>query len=130
MKNKINNKSIKKFSKYFIVGIVGTFVHFSILVFLVEFLRCDPIISSIVGFIVTVLISYYLNYKWTFKSIKKHSNVLPRYVVVSIIGFCLNTFIMFLTVKIIGLWYLIGQLITVVIIPISNFTLNSYWSFK
>jgi putative flippase GtrA len=130
MKSLKKNNLIKKFTKYFIVGIIGTVTHLSVLIVLVEFFKYNYILGSTIGFVLTVVISYYLNYIWTFRSREKHTKSLPRYIIVSIIGLCLNTCIMFLAVNVFGLWYLIGQAITVLIIPVTNFILNSYWSFK
>ena len=123
-------KTVRKFSRYAIVGIIGTFIHLSILAFLVENLHHSPIISSTIGFLVTVVVSYLLNYNWTFRSKGKHIVVLARYTTVSLIGLCLNTGIMYLVVDIFSLWYGIGQTISIILIPISNFFLNSKWSFK
>lgn len=120
----------KKFIKYAVVGLIGTFTHLSILGFLVEVLHFSPIVGTTIGFLVTVIISYYLNYRWTFSSSSKHIIALPRYTAVSLIGLCLNTGIMFLTVNVFHLWYVIGQTIAVIMIPLSNFFLNSHWSFK
>ena len=125
-----DNNLIKKFTKYFIVGIMGAFTHLSILILLVEVFKCNYILSSTVGFVLTVIVSYCLNYRWTFNSRGSHARSLPRYTIVSLIGLCLNTCIMLLVVNIFGLWYLIGQAVTVIIIPATNFILNSYWSFK
>lgn len=123
---KINSK----FLKYAFVGVIGTFTHLGILTFLVEALRYHPVISSASGFLITVVISYYLNYKWTFQSKSRHRSALPRYVAVSLAGLCLNTTIMFITVNVLHLWYIIGQTISIIIIPVHNFVLNSSWSFK
>lgn len=130
MKRLNKNNLIEKFSKYFIVGIIGTTTHIGILLWLVEVFKFNHILASTVGFILTVIISYCLNYRWTFKSREKHTIALLRYTIVSMIGLSLNTCIMFLSVNVFGLWYLIGQAITVLIIPATNFILNSYWSFK
>lgn len=119
-----------KLIKYGIVGVGGTFIHIGILTLFVEYFLCDPVISSTIGFIATVIFSYYLNYNWTFKSNKKHSVAFPRYALVSLSGLLLNTLIMFISVNVMFLWYGIGQLIAIILIPISNFTFNFYWSFR
>jgi len=121
---------ISKVFRYAIVGVIGTFTHFGILTLLVEAFNGDPVISSVVGFIITVIVSYYLNYRWTYKSSKKHKATLTRYLIVSLAGLCLNTAIIYVTVNILNLWYVIGQLIVVIVIPVHNFILNTYWSFK
>ncbi len=121
---------IRKFLKYVIVGLIGTFTHLSILAFWVEVLQINPVVGTTIGFIVTVIISYYLNYNWTFKSSSSHIVALPRYTTVSVIGLALNTSIMYIAVNVFSMWYGIGQAIAIIVIPLSNFFLNSYWSFK
>ncbi|MBW4604826.1 MAG: hypothetical protein KME29_36040 [Calothrix sp. FI2-JRJ7] len=37
---------------------------------------------------------------------------------------------MFTIVNILKSWYIIGQIISIIVIPISNYLLNSRWSFK
>jgi putative flippase GtrA len=123
-------ETVWKFFRYAVVGVIGTFTHLGILAFLVETLHHNPIVSSTIGFLVTVIISYYLNYKWTFSSKGKHLVVLPRYITVSLIGLSLNTGIMYLIVNVFSLWYGFGQMISIVLIPLSNFFLNSNWSFR
>jgi putative flippase GtrA len=120
----------RKFIRYGIVGAIGTITHLVILLFLVEFLSFNPIISSSFAFIVVVLVSYYLNYNWTFASKAKHLNALIRYITVCLVGFSLNLGIMFVIVDILHLWYMFGQIIAILVIPISNFILNSRWAFK
>ena len=129
-KIKVLSKLNNKFVRYSLVGIIGTFIHLSILTVFVEVLHYEPVISSANGFIFTVVISYYLNYKWTFKAKSSHRFALPRYIAVSLMGLCLNTAILFFTVNLLQLWYGIGQAIAVVTIPLHNFILNSYWAFK
>jgi putative flippase GtrA len=124
------SKILTKIIKYAVVGVLGTLTHFSILTILVEVLHCRPVVSSTVGFICTLIISYYFNYTWTFASKSRHIVTLPRYTTVSLIGLCLNASVMYIAVNIFNLWYATGQAVSVIIIPTSNFLLNSYWSFK
>jgi putative flippase GtrA len=120
----------RKFIRYGIVGSIGTIIHLGILSLLVELLSFNPIISSSAAFIVVVLISYYLNYNWTFQAQVKHLKALIRYITVCLVGFSLNAGIMFIIVDILNLWYVFGQILAIIIIPISNFILNSWWAFK
>lgn len=53
-----------------------------------------------------------------------------RYTVVSVMGLGLNTLIMFCLVNGMGMWYLLGQAIATLIVPIHNFLWNFYWTFK
>ena len=120
----------RKIIRYAVVGVIGTAVHFGVLAALVELFGVEPVTSSTIGFIVTVIVSYVLNHRWTFRSDRGHRSALPRYIIVSITGMLLNTGIMFLTVHVFGLWYILGQCLVVVVVPITNFALNYRWSFR
>ncbi|WP_313958737.1 GtrA family protein [Bacillus sp. X1(2014)] len=74
-------------------------------------------------------ISFLLNKKYTFGSDFSYNQLL-RFLVVSVIGFTLNFVIMYLVVNVLSLHYSIGELITTLLIPIINFILNNYWTFK
>ena len=120
----------KKFIRYGIVGAIGTITHITLLLVLVEVFLFNPIVGSSIAFIAVVVISYCLNYSWTFKAKNNHLTALTRYIAVCLIGFGLNAGIMFVVVDIFQLWYLLGQIVSIVVIPISNFILNSRWAFK
>jgi putative flippase GtrA len=121
---------IRKITRYAIVGFLGTLTHIGILVALVEALHQEPVFSSTVGFMVALVLSYFLNRNWTFQTNLGHSYALTRYVIISLLGLLLNSGIMYLTVNILGWWYLLGQFTVILIVPASNFWLNSSWSFR
>lgn len=128
---KFNKEGIRKVISYGVVGVIGTIVHFATLVILVEVFGRDPISSSLIGFILTVIISYILNKTYTFQVKNKKDTILfLKYAAVSVTGFVMNYLIMYLTVEIFTIHYAIGQTIVVVCIPVTNFLLNNYWAFK
>jgi len=127
--NKYSN--LHKVISYSFVGIIGTLIHFSTLVILVEAFKIDPLLSSGIGFILTVILSFVLNMKYTFKiKNRKKAHLFIKYLTTSIIGLMLNNCIMYYFVRILSLHYSIGQAVVVICIPIINFLINNYWTFK
>lgn len=118
-----------KFIKYSVVGCISVLIYFLSVFILVELFDKDPIFASTFSFIIMTYISFLLNKKFTFGSDFSYNQLL-RFLVVSAIGFILNFGIMYLVVNILSLHYVIGELITTLIIPIINFILNNYWTFK
>ena len=116
--------------RYALVGILGTAIHFGVLAALVEWFSFDPVLASGIGFVVTLIVSYGLNFAWTFSSTARHRTALPRYVVVSVFGLGLNTLVMHLAVRVFGLWYIAGQALVVLLVPATNFVLNRSWAFR
>jgi putative flippase GtrA len=127
----INKKTFNKLFFYGLVGLLGTAIHFSTLVLLVEIFGLGPTFSSSIGFILTVIISFFLNKNYTFKVPgESSSTMLFKYILVSWSGFILNSLIMYLTVQVMSVNYMIGQAVVIVVLPITNFLLNNYWTFK
>jgi putative flippase GtrA len=125
----VSKELFLKFIKYSIVGCISVLIYFLSVFVLVEHFDKDPIFASTLSFIIMTYISFLLNKKYTFGSHFSYNQLL-RFLVVSAIGFTLNFGIMYLVVNILSLHYVIGELITTLIIPIINFILNNYWTFK
>jgi putative flippase GtrA len=117
-------------AKYLVVGGLGTVTHLSLLYVTVEHLSFEPLLGSSTVFIWVVIQSYLLNKNWTFDNDSKHSSALPRYLVVSGIGFLSNLLLMYLMINFLGLWYMLAQILTATVIPAMNFLLNKYWTFS
>lgn len=124
-------KFLLKVCSYGIIGLIGTLIHLLTLVILVENFRCDPVISSAVGFILALVVSFLLNKTITFKGKSNQAfTLLIKYTVVSCLGFLMNSAIMYSTVHIFMLHYALGQAIVIIILPATNFLVNNYWTFK
>ncbi|WHY19015.1 GtrA family protein [Paenibacillus sp. G2S3] len=124
----IQSNIVKQFIKYAIVGVIGTAVQSLTLILLVEKMSANPLLGSVIGFIFSLIVSYFINVKWTFKT-ERRSSFFYKYMIVSISGLGINLLIMFLMVNLIGLWYIWAQMAIIIIVPISNFFLNRYWAF-
>ena len=118
-----------RFLRYSVVGVFSVLLYYVSLIFLVEVMKLSPTLASAYAFSLILVIAYILNYYWTFQSKNKHTYVIPRFMITSLLGLLLNTGVMFVSVEILGLWYLVGASIGVIIGPVSNFILNSNWSF-
>ncbi|WP_449619680.1 GtrA family protein [Robertmurraya sp. Marseille-Q9965] len=118
-----------KFVKYSLVGCISTLIYFIAVFILVEIFGNEPVLASAVSFVIMTVISFFLNKRFTFGSDFSYDKLL-RFLVVSAIGFTLNFVIMYLIVNVFSLHYVIGELTTTLVIPIINFFLNNYWTFK
>ena len=124
-------KSFKTYgSRYVIVGATGTISYFCLLKLLVDVFKVDPIISSGLSVIPMIIGTYLANYFWTFQSSHNDLVTLSRFAAISLLGLLLNLGIMHLWVNVLGLWYLWGAIITVLVVATTNFILHLYWSFR
>ncbi len=121
---------MRQFMQFAAVGLVGTAVHYSLLILLAEAFGVDPVIGSFLGFISGGLVNYYLNYKITFRSTKRHQTAMAQFFTVVGIGLGLNTLLMALFVNQFGVQYLIAQIVTTGLVLIWHFLGNRFWTFR
>jgi putative flippase GtrA len=125
----VSRELILKFIRYSLVGCISTLIYFPSVFILVELFHYSPLFGSSLAFLIMTLISFFLNKTFTFGSDFSHQKLL-RFLIVSAVGFTLNFLIMFTIVNVLSFHYSIGELVTILIIPIINFLLNNYWTFK
>lgn len=118
-----------KLIKFSAVGALGTLAHYSVLVFLVQLLSVNVLVASSTGAIVGALVNYFLNYKWTFNSNKRHSEAMAKFFAVAAVGFVMNGLFMALFTETLAMHYLIAQVMTTGIVLFWNFLANHYWTF-
>jgi len=125
------NNSLKRQGPYFLfVGGIATALQYLILIILVELYRLDAITSSSIGFGVSALLNYYLNYHLTFKSEAPHYLALPKFLIVASIGLVLNGLLMFLFSEKLAIQYFTSQIFSTGGVLLWNFTISKIWTFK
>lgn len=115
--------------RYIVVGVLGTIIYYAVLWLLVEIAGVAVIIASGSAFIIVVLSNYFLHYLWTFGSSARHLEALPRFGVMSLVGFWLNLGVMFLGVDYFGFGYLWVQAVAIVLVVTWNFVISIRWIF-
>lgn len=75
--------------------------------------------------------NYVLHYGWTFKSRDGHGIALPKFALMSAIGFGLNALILFIGVELAGLdYYCFVQPVAIAIVVLWNYLASVLWVFK
>ena len=119
-----------EFFRFSCVGAFGAGFLFFILILLVQFFQIHAVIASTIGFSFGALINYTLNYRWTFKSQKKHKSAMPKFFFIAVIGMIFNAAIMGLLINSFEVHYLISQIAATFVVLLWNFSGNKIWTFK
>jgi putative flippase GtrA len=119
----------RRLARFGVVGTMGTLIYYVTLWVMVEAFRLPVLLASSISFLIVTLENYVLHYTWTFMSTDSHGTALPRFVMMSAIGFSLNWGIMYLGVERLSLNYLLIQGIAIVIVVMWNFLVSSWWIF-
>jgi len=126
----LDKARIQQLLKYGVTGVFGSVLYFAVLLTLVEVCAVRPLVASALSFVCTVVTSYFINCFWTFNSTSASSRQFVKYSMVSVFGLLLTTLITYVGVDLMQAWYVYSQVVVVVVVPISNYLLNSKWVFS
>lgn len=111
------------------MGVTATLSTYAILILLVEGWQVNVIGASVAGYIAGIVVNYRLNYGFTFKSSQNHRALLPKFIVVMVIGLLLNTGTMVVAVNWLDIQYVLAQLAAIAVVLVLSFTANRLWVF-
>lgn len=120
---------LKQFSRFTGVGFMSAIGHYGLLILLVQFAAVDAVYASAAGALLGAVINYSLNYRLTFRSTKRHRESVWKFAVVALIGLLLNTLFMWVGVDLLGMHYLLAQVVTTGLVLIWSFVGNRLWTF-
>jgi dolichol-phosphate mannosyltransferase len=112
------------------VGGLGTVLNLFILYTSVEFLGLWYVIGAAIAFMIVVTFNFTLNKYWTFKDKKKKKNIVLgqylKYIVIGGIGMGINILTLFLLVEYVDIWYIMAELIAIIVATLWNFEGSRY----
>lgn len=117
-----------KVFRFFIMGLLATIVHYSVLLALVELYGIYPVTASGCGAVAGLFVNYFLNYRFTFRSNLPHGKTFSKYFVIAMTGLMLNLGLMALFTPYV--FYFYAQLMATAIVFAWSFLANSLWTFK
>ncbi len=121
-----------KVLRFIISGCTATAVNLITLFALVHFFAVWYLLASIISVIASTAISFTLQKFWTFRdhtTSGMHFQFMI-YVGITAVNICINTALMYLFVSILGIWYLIAQVIASGLIAICNYFSYQQFVFK
>ncbi|WP_211251709.1 GtrA family protein [Andreprevotia chitinilytica] len=130
MKRVLQHPMSKQFIQFAAVGLVGTGVQYLTILLGTDWLGFAAAVTSALGYVLGAFANYVLNYFFTFKSGKSHSEAAAKYFTIVGIGWCLNTGLMTLFVNHLGWNHWVAQVITTGIGLIWNFGGSRFWAFR
>jgi dolichol-phosphate mannosyltransferase len=118
--------------KFSIVGATGVIVNIGFLYFFTEYLKIFYIISAFIAIEISILSNFILNDNWTFKTNKNKPFIerLISYETICLLGVGIQICILYIFTDILGIYYLISNLLAIPITVSWNFIMNKYITWK
>jgi putative flippase GtrA len=118
-----------KFVRFLIVGGIATLIQYAVLIWTVERRQWNAVLASSLGYILSAIANYLLNYYFTFRSGHRHGVAAARFAIVAAAGFALNALLMELLAVKLHILYVLAQVLATSGSLIWNYWANSKWSF-
>jgi putative flippase GtrA len=120
---------LSQFSRFLLVGGFSTALQYLILFALVRGATVDPVVASTIGYALSALANYDLNYRLTFRSRQPYLGGMARYAIVMTTGLLLNGAVMAAGTKLLGLHYLVAQVAATIVVLFWNFFAHRRWTY-
>lgn len=115
--------------RFGLAGGTAVAVLFAVLVVLVEAAGVPETPASAAAFTCAVPVNYILQYHFVFRQTRRHIDCFPRYVGVTLGTVVLNTMLFWLLSDLVGLYYVVAQLFTIVAVAVASYVANRYYTF-
>lgn len=120
--------------KFGSVGLAATLTHVSLFIFAVETLGLAPLVANVTAFSFAVLVSFTGHFHWTFRpppgeARREWTGALTRFIAVALFGLALNSLVVYVTVDLLRMPYLVAAALMASLVPVFLFLLSRLWAF-
>jgi len=118
-----------RFVRFLIVGGIATLIQYVTLIWSVERWHWNAVLASSLGYFLSTIANYLLNYYFTFRSDNRHRVAATRFAIVAAAGLTLNALLMEFLAQRLHFPYILAQILATIGTLIWNYWANSKWSF-
>ncbi len=125
-----NNRTMVRFA---VVGVTNTLVDYSLFYLLTRFLGFHALLANPISVETAIMWSFTWNSLWTFSERKLDQNIFSRFVVFQIVslgGLLLSQISLLVFTHYLGIFDLFSKALSIPIVLVFNYLLNSRWTFR
>lgn len=127
-----NNVLHVRVVKFAVVGLSGVLVNMTVLFFFTEILRITYWVSGIIAIEISIIGNFILNDLWTWRDRAK-KRLLHRFtqyhISVGLTAILFNWLLLIILTEVFNVYYLLSNLIGIIVGTVSNYILNDIWTF-
>lgn len=126
-------QSLVQFIKFGIVGLSNTLISYVVYLVGVRF-GMHYLLASVLGFVISVLNSFYWNNKYVFQQGDEERNLwltlVKTFMAYASTGLVLANILLYIWVDVLGISEYLGPVINLIITVPLNFVINKLWAFR
>ena len=123
-----NSKLFRQIMRFAVVGGLSFVIDFTLLLVLTEYVGLNYLTSATISFIASVIVNYILSIAWVFTARKNVARTRTRsalevvmFFVLAVCGLFINNGIMWVSVEVLAISYIIGKLFATAVVMVFNF---------
>ena len=126
---------MSRFIKFCLVGLSGVGVNMGLLWLLTEYAGLPYLLSATISVETSIITNFLLNNFFTFRG-RSESGTKPffqrllKFNLVSLIGLGINLGLLSLFTEVFGIYYLVSNIIAIIIVTMWNYLLNTWWTWR
>lgn len=121
---------ISNLPQFLIIGVLNTVTGYSIIFFFLYIVKMNYLMSNSIGYFFGLILSFFLNKHYNFKTVSKHLNEFSKFILAFIISFTMNSIILYSCVEFFDLTKLISIIIAGISYSICFFLICKFFVFK
>lgn len=126
----IEKYNLTQVVRYLMVGVCAAGTHYATALVAHHLLNIPPTISNFLGFVAGAFVSYLGSYYFTFNSSDAHSNVIPRFILVWLIGIAINVGLFKFLLTQFNVPFALNVFIAIVLTPIASYLMLKFYAFR
>lgn len=111
------------------VGGIATLIQYAVLLAFVQLAGLDPVWASAIGYAMSAVFNYLMNYRYTFGSSARHGPAALKFAIIAGFGLLLNSLVLAGLMHL-DAHYLVAQVLATVVVLMWNFWGSRYWTFR
>lgn len=121
---------MSQFIRFILVGAFNTILGYGIIFFFMYIINLSPEFSNVIGYMATLIVSYFLHRRYTFRIEQKKNIMFFYFLMVFIISYCANLAILVILVRAMSIHAGISQFVAGAVYVCTSYLLNKYYAFR
>lgn len=116
--------------RFILVGAFNTVLGYGVIFFFMYIIDLSPEFSNVIGYMATLIVSYFLHRRYTFRIEQKKNIMFFYFLIVFMISYCANLATLVILVRAMGMHAGISQFAAGAVYVCTSYLLNKYYAFR